>query len=152
MKYIISNEPYANGTVVSPMILSWWPILSGEHKGKWATHEDNKDHFAEIFASIDYEIADLEPKDFEIDLTPPTLYGLGVVIPDTFIWVFPENKFILEGFEIPLTHGAVDIAYFQWQAFRDCLDNGNHEYLKRALMPLWDYVAEQVENQNFVQI
>jgi hypothetical protein len=87
-----------------------------------------------------------------IDTTPPTLYGLGVVIPDTFIWVFPDNKFILEGFEIPLTNGAVDIAYFQWQAFRDCLDNGNHDYLKRALMPLWDYVAEQVENQNFVQI
>jgi hypothetical protein len=87
-----------------------------------------------------------------IDTTPPTLYGLGVVIPDTFIWVFPDNKFILEGFEIPLTNGAVDIAYFQWQAFRDCLDNGNHDYLKRALMPLWDYVAEQVEKQNFVQL
>jgi hypothetical protein len=85
-----------------------------------------------------------------IDTTPPTLYGLGVVIPEQFIWVFPDNKFILEGFEIPLTHGAVDIAYFQWQAFRDCLDNGNHEFLKRALMSLWDYVAEQVENQNFV--
>jgi hypothetical protein len=87
-----------------------------------------------------------------IDTTPPTLYRLGVVIPDTFIWVFPDNKFILEGFEIPLTNGAVDIAYFQWQAFRDCLDNGNHEFLKRALMPLWDYVAEQVEKQNFVVI
>jgi hypothetical protein len=87
-----------------------------------------------------------------IDTTPPTLYGLGVVIPEQYLWVFPDNKFILEGIEIPLTNGAVDIAYFQWQAFRDCLDNGNHEYLKRALMPLWDYVAEQVENQNFVQI
>jgi hypothetical protein len=87
-----------------------------------------------------------------IDTTPPTLYGLGVVIPEQFIWVFPDNKFVLEGFEIPLTNGAVDIAYFQWQAFRDCLDNGNHDYLKRALMPLWDYVAEQVENQNFVEL
>jgi hypothetical protein len=87
-----------------------------------------------------------------IDTTPPTLYGLGVVIPETFIWVFPENKFILEGFEIPLTNGAVDIAYFQWQAFRDCLDNGNHDYLKRALMGLWDYVAEQVEKQNLIQL
>jgi hypothetical protein len=84
--------------------------------------------------------------------TPPNLFGLGVVIPEQFIWVFPDNKFILEGFEIPLTNGAVDIAYFQWQAFRDCLDNGNHDYLKRALMPLWDYVAEQVENQHFVEL
>jgi hypothetical protein len=87
-----------------------------------------------------------------IDTTPPPLYGLGVVIPDQFIWVFPQNKFILEGFEIPLTNGAVDIAYFEWQAFRDCLDNGNHEYLKRALMPLWDYVGEQVELQNFIPL
>jgi hypothetical protein len=87
-----------------------------------------------------------------IDTTPPTLYGLGVVIPDKFLWVFPDNKFILEGFEIPLTNGAVDIAYFQWQAFRDCLDNGNHEYLKRALKDLWDYVGEQVELQNFIPL
>lgn len=87
-----------------------------------------------------------------IDTTPPPLYGLGVVIPEQFIWVFPDNKFILEGFEIPLTNGAVDVAYFQWQAFRNCLDNGNHDYLKRALMPLWDYVAEQVELQNFIPL
>jgi hypothetical protein len=87
-----------------------------------------------------------------IDTTPPTLYGLGVVIPEQFIWVFPQNKFILEGFEIPLTNGAVDIAYFEWQAFRDCLDNGNHEYLKRALRDLWDYVKEQVELQNFIPL
>jgi hypothetical protein len=87
-----------------------------------------------------------------IDTTPPQLYGLGVVIPDQFIWVFPQNKFILEGFEIPLTNGAVDIAYFEWQAFRNCLDNGNHEYLKRALMPLWDYVKEQIELQNFIPL
>jgi hypothetical protein len=87
-----------------------------------------------------------------IDTTPPTLYGVGVVIPEQFIWVFPQNKFVLEGFEIPLTNGAVDIAYFQWKAFRDCLDNGNHEYLKRALRDLWDYVKEQVELQNFIPL
>jgi hypothetical protein len=87
-----------------------------------------------------------------IDTTPPQLYGLGVVIPDKFLWVFPQNKFILEGFEIPLTKGAVDIAYFEWQAFRNCLDNGNHEDLKRALKKLWDYVGEQVELQNFIPL
>jgi hypothetical protein len=87
-----------------------------------------------------------------IDTTPPAPTYMGIEIPDKFLWVFPDNKFILEGFEIPLTNGAVDIAYFQWQAFRDCLDNGNHDYLKRALMGLWDYVAEQVENKNFVQL
>jgi hypothetical protein len=117
------------------------------NKGYWLQIVNGyKNYFTkdEINSSVEYT-----PKDLT---TPPTLYGLGVVIPDTFMWVFPENKFILEGFEIPLTNGAVDIAYFQWQAFRDCLDNGNHDYLKRALMPLWDYVAEQVEKQNFVEL
>ena len=117
------------------------------NKGYWLQIVNGYKHYfteEEIDSSVDYT-----PKDLT---SSPTLYGLGVVIPDTFIWVFPDNKFILEGFEIPLTNGAVDIAYFQWQAFRDCLDNGNHDYLKRALMPLWDYVAEQVENKNFVQL
>jgi len=115
----------------------------------WQPNEGNTTDVIEYFK--DLAIEDLEIENLAY-YQPPTLYGLGVVIPEQFIWVFPENKFILEGFEVPLTNGAVDIAYFQWQAFRDCLDNGNHDYLKRALMPLWDYVAEQVENQNFVEI
>jgi hypothetical protein len=152
MIYIIIHTDKYNFQQTGKSIFNASPILSGEHKGKFATSENALKEFPEIFKELEYEIADLKPKDFEIDYTPPTLYGLGVVIPDTFIWVFPDNKFILEGFEIPLTNGAVDIAYFQWQAFRDCLDNGNHEFLKRALMSLWDYVAEQVEKQNFVQL
>jgi hypothetical protein len=128
------GENYASKT--TPTNKGYWLQIVNGYKNYFTKDEIN--------SSVEYT-----PKDLT---TPPTLYGLGVVIPDTFIWVFPDNKFILEGFEIPLTHGAVDIAYFQWQAFRDCLDNGNHDYLKRALMPLWDYVAEQVENQNFVQL
>jgi len=113
----------------------------------WQPNEGNTSDVNEHFKDLAIEDLNIENLSY---YQPPTLYGLGVVIPDTFIWVFPDNKFILEGFEIPLTNGAVDIAYFQWQAFRDCLDNGNHDYLKRALMPLWDYVAEQVELQNFI--
>jgi hypothetical protein len=149
---IIINTNEYNGTQKGVNTFYASPIKSGEHIGKFATSENALLEFPEIFENLDYEIADLDPKAFEIDTTPPQLYGLGVVIPDMFLWVFPEDKFILEGFEIPLTNGAVDIAYFQWQAFRDCLDNGNHEYLKRALKGLWDYVQEQVDNQNFVQI
>jgi len=115
----------------------------------WQPNEGNTTDVNEYFKDLAIEDLNIDNLSY---YHPPTLYGLGVVIPDTFIWVFPDNKFILEGFDIPLTNGAVDIAYFQWQAFRDCLDNGNHDYLKRALMPLWDYVAEQVEKQNFVVI
>jgi hypothetical protein len=149
---IIINTNTHNGTQKGVNIFYAAPILSGQHIGKFATSENALNEFPEIFANLDYTIAELEPKAFEIDTTPPPLYGLGVVIPEQFIWVFPQNKFILEGFEIPLTNGAVDIAYFEWQAFRDCLDNGNHEDLKRALKKLWDYVGEQVELQNFIPL
>jgi hypothetical protein len=115
----------------------------------WQPNEGNTTDVNEYFK--DLQIEDLNIHNLTY-YQPPTLYGLGVVIPDQFILVFPQNKFILEGFEIPLTNGAVDIAYFEWQAFRNCLDNGNHEYLKRALMPLWDYVGEQVELQNFIPL
>ena len=37
-----------------------------------------------------------------------------------------------------------------WSEFRAELDSGNYEDLKRALMPLWDYVALQVINNNLV--
>jgi hypothetical protein len=152
MKFILINTIEYNGFQSGVNTFYATPILAGAHIGKFATSENALNEFPEIFANEPYEIADLDPKAFEIDTTPPPLYGLGVVIPEQFIWVFPDNKFILEGFEIPLTNGAVDIAYFQWQAFRDCLDNGNHEYLKRALKDLWDYVQEQVDNQNFVEL
>jgi hypothetical protein len=87
-----------------------------------------------------------------IDTTPPPPTYMGIEIPDKFLWVFPDNKFILEGFEIPLQNGAIDKAYFEWPAFRECLNNGNHEFLKRALEPLWKYVAEQITNKNFIQL
>jgi hypothetical protein len=64
--------------------------------------------------------------------------------------------FILDGFIIPLdtytTLKVVNLAYFQWQEFRAELDNGNYEDLKRALMPLWDYVVLQVANGNLIQL
>jgi len=149
---IIINTNTHNGTQKGVNIFYAAPILSGAHSGKFATSENALKEFPEIFAKLEYEIAELSPRDFEIDTTPPPPTYMGIEIPDKFLWVFPDNKFVLEGFEIPLQYGAVDLAYFQWQAFRDCLDNGNHEDLKRALLPLWDYVAEQAIKQNFIQL
>ena len=86
--------------------------------------------------------------------TPPTLSLYAVKIPEVYQWAFPQDKFILGGFEIPLdTHNSdkvVNIAYFMWAEFRAELDNGNYISLKRSLMPLWDYVELQVNNQNLV--
>lgn len=89
-----------------------------------------------------------------LDTTPPTLSEYAVIIPEIYQWVFSEDKFVLGGFEILLDdHNqdkVVNVAYFMWQEFRNELDSGNHTALKRALMPLWDYVSEQVTNQNLV--
>ncbi len=64
------------------------------------------------------------------------------------------NYFLTNPGEIPLdTHNqdkVVNIAYFMWVEFRAELDSGKYEDLKRALMPLWDYVELQVNNQNLV--
>ena len=116
---------------------------------QWQPNEDNTSDVNEHFAGLKIEDLGIDNLTY---YTPPTLTGYGVEIPDKFLWVFPDDKFVLEGFEIPLTNGAVDVAYFQWQAFRDELDSGKHDYLKRALMPLWDYVTEQVEEQNFISL
>ena len=83
------------------------------------------------------------------ETTSPTLTPYAVVIPEVYQWAFPQDKFILGGFEIPLdTHNndkVVNIAYFMWEEFRAELDSGKYEDLKRALMGLWDYVALQAD-------
>ena len=130
-------------------VLSSWDVNKEGHKTNIeAQVKTHKDVFMALNSMMNFVNKRLAP----IDTTPPPPTYMGIEIPDKFLWVFPDNKFILEGFEIPLQYGAVDVAYFQWQAFRDCLDNGNHEFLKRALMGLWDYVAEQAEQQNFIQL
>jgi len=89
-----------------------------------------------------------------LDTTPPPLSPYAVVIPEIYQWAFPEDKFVLSGFEIPLdTHNndkVVNLAYFMWSEFRAELDSGNYEDLKRALMPVWDYVQIQVDNGNVI--
>jgi hypothetical protein len=47
---------------------------------------------------------------------------------------------------------AVDVAYLQWPNFQNELDKPVNEAVKRHMMPIWDYVAEQIDNNNFVQL
>jgi hypothetical protein len=99
-------------------------------------------------------VKDLELADY-IRFKPTTeLLPYAVEIPEIYQWAFPEDKFVLSGFEIPLdtyqSIKVVNLAYFQWAEFRAELDSGNYEALKRSLMPLWDYVAEQVTNNNII--
>lgn len=154
MSYIVINTDQHNGTEKGVNIFYAAPILSGQHIGKFATSENALNEFPEIFKDLDYEIVDLDASAFQVDYTPPTLTPFACIIPEIYQWAFPEDKFILGGFEIPLdTHNSdkvVNIAYFMWDEFRAELDSGKYEDLKRALMPLWDYVEIQVNNQNLV--
>ena len=151
---IIINTNQYNGTQKGVNTFFAAPIKSGAHIGKFATSENALLEFPEIFEKLTYEVVDLDASAFKVDYTPPPLSPYAVVIHEIYQWAFPENKFVLSGFEIPLdTHNqdkVVNIAYFMWSEFRAELDSGNYEALKRALMGLWDYVQIQVDNGNII--
>lgn len=124
-----------------------------EYTNEWVfkLNSENTNDVNEYFK--DLKIQDLNISDLNY-YEPPILYPYAIEIPEIYLWVFPENKFVLNKFEIPLDtiNGVkcVNLAYFNWVAFRDELDSGNYTFLKRALMPLWDYVELQVNNQNLI--
>jgi hypothetical protein len=121
-----------------------------DFKNNWEKVSTNTD-LESVFDDVTLESLNIEDLNY---FTPPPLSPYAVVIPEIYQWAFPENKFVLSGFEIPLdTHNndkVVNLAYFMWTEFRAELDSGNYEDLKRALMPLWDYVELQVINNNLV--
>jgi hypothetical protein len=121
-----------------------------DFKNNWQKVSTNTD-LESVFNDVTLENLNIEDLNY---FTPPPLSPYAVVIPEIYQWAFPENKFVLSGFEIPLdTHNndkVVNLAYFMWQEFRAELDSGNYVSLKRALMPLWDYVELQVINNNLV--
>jgi len=88
--------------------------------------------------------------------TPPTLSLYAVEIPLEYRWVFVDSKITIGGFFIPLddyqTTKVVNLAYFEWVDFRKELDSGIYADLKAALMPLWDYVALQVQDGNVITL
>jgi len=88
------------------------------------------------------------------DTTPPTLSLYAVEIPLEYQWVFVDGKITIGGFYIPLddyqSTKIVNLAYFEWVDFRKELDSGIYADLKAALMPLWDYVAIQVQSGNVI--
>jgi hypothetical protein len=158
MKYVIINSDENNGIVKKNIIFYAAPVLSGAHIGKFATSENALKEFPEIFESLDYEVAELSPRDFSIDTTPPPLSGYGVIIPSQFLWAFPNDKFILHGtgFEIPLTQTsqgkAVDAAYLEWPAFLAEIWKPEHQTVFDILEPVWLYCEQQADARNFVQL
>jgi hypothetical protein len=116
----------------------------------WQKVSTNPD-LESVFNNVTLESLNIDDLNY---FTAPSLSPFAVEIPEIYQWAFPEDKFILDGFIIPLdtyqSIKVVNLAYFQWLEFRAELDSGNYESLKRSLMPLWDYVATQVSNNNII--
>jgi hypothetical protein len=155
MKYAIINTNQHNGTQNGVNIFYAAPILSGQHAGKFATSENALNEFPEIFENEPYEVAELDAKDFEIDYTPPTPSTLRVAIPSYWEMLFPNDRFVVGGFDIALERTdknvlCVDVAYLDWRAFQDELDKPENAALKRHMEVVWDYLKNEIEQHNFV--
>jgi hypothetical protein len=118
---------------------------------KWQPNEGNTQDVIEHFAGLKIE-------DLAIDnlayYTPPQLSTLRVAIPQEWEIIFPDDKFIINGFEVQLERVkgvlAVDVAYLDWQPFKDELDKPENATVKRSLEGVWDYVKKQYDLHNFI--
>jgi hypothetical protein len=152
---IIINTDKHNGKQKGVNIFYAAPILSGMHAGKYATSENALKEFPEIFENEPYEVAELDAKAFEIDYTPPTPSTLRVAIPSYWEMLFPNDRFVVGGFDIALERTdtnvlCVDVAYLDWRAFQDELDKPENAALKRHMEVVWDYLKNEIEQHNFV--
>lgn len=144
-----------NGTKLGVNTFYAAPILSGEYVGKFATSKNALVEFAGIFKNEEYEVVELDLKAFEIDYTPPTLSTYRVTIPTYWEMLFPNDRFVVGGFDIPLERTTdnvlcVDIAYLGWQAFRDELLKPEHAALATHMGAVMRYLENEYKNNKFV--
>jgi hypothetical protein len=87
--------------------------------------------------------------------TPPIPSTLRVAIPEYWEMLFPNDRFVVGGFDIALERTdknvlCVDVAYLDWRAFQDELDKPENAALKRHMEVVWDYLKNEIEQHNFV--
>jgi hypothetical protein len=152
---IIINTSQHNGTQKGVSIFYAAPILSGSHAGKFATSENALNEFPDIFENEPYEVVELDPSAFEIDYTPPPPSTLRVAIPEYWEMLFPNDRFVVGGFDIPLERTdknvlCVDVAYLGWRAFRDELRKPEHASLATHMGAVMIYLEAEHINKNYV--
>jgi hypothetical protein len=160
MRYLLINTNEYNGTQIGVNIFYASPIKSGEHIGKYATSENALNEFPEIFENLTYETADLNITAFQRDYTLPQVNPYYLEVLPEFLGVFTNNKFMFEGYEIPLyeiqSKKCVNTAHFDWQQFKDDLDEKlpdgtfKHIAMKNVLMKLWDDLLMKYTNNQFI--
>jgi hypothetical protein len=91
-----------------------------------------------------------------IDYTPPTPTNKGVIIPEKYSWVFTNNRFELNNFVVEFqtveNDLVVDTSYIFWEAFKNELDKPENITVKASLMPVWDYVVQQITIDNTIDL
>jgi hypothetical protein len=91
-----------------------------------------------------------------IDTTPPTPTYKGVIIPEKYSWVFTNNRFELNNFVVEFqtvnNDLVVDTSYIFWEAFKTELDKPENITVKASLMPIWDYVVQQIIIDNTIDL
>jgi hypothetical protein len=109
-----------------------------------------------IADDVTSKYTEAEPIDIfaPVDKTPPPMSGFLVAIPVYWGMLFPNDMFVINEFIIQLERIdgvlAVDIAYLSWTELQNELDKPVNEAVKRHMMPIWDYVAEQAQQGNFI--
>jgi hypothetical protein len=118
----------------------------------WQPIEDNTEDVNEYFK--DLTIEDLNIEDLAY-YTPPTPSTLRVAIPEYWEMLFPNDRFVVGGFDIALERTdknvlCVDVAYLGWRAFRDELRNPEHQSLATHMGAVMRYLEAEHINKNYV--
>jgi hypothetical protein len=101
------------------------------------------------------------PEYYEEVLSPdaptlPTPTNKGVIIPEKYSWVFKNNRFELNNFVVEFqtvdNELVVDTSYIFWEAFKTELDKPENITVKDSLMPVWDYVIQQIIIDNTIDL
>jgi hypothetical protein len=88
--------------------------------------------------------------------TPPTPTNKGVIIAEKYSWVFTNNRFELNNFVVEFqtvdNDLVIDTSYIFWEAFKNELDKPENITVKASLMPVWDYVVQQIIIDNTIDL
>lgn len=126
------------------------------NKGVWVINQNcGEPLFTEINWKS-FDVIELNQEDFVPDTNRPKYHPFYVEIPETMLFIFPEDKFICNDFVVELTvvenKRYVNTAYLKWFSFQQELDKVENAPLKRSLGAVWKYVEKEIENKNIITL
>jgi hypothetical protein len=114
----------------------------------YSTGEPRED-LEEYYEQVDEDIADTT-----VYKETPNQSGYKIAIPEYWEMLFPKDKFIVSDYKIELERIndvlVVDVAYLQWQSFREELLKPQHSALARQMGAVMQYLENQALANNFI--